>query len=427
MGDPRPVPTEDELSQDRQAELLVSTGNGPTVTDEETLLAAEFGDPDSNGVYGLPADDEDDEAPGDGPRMLGKNTGGVDAMIRRMEHWLGTGEPNSIQSWYRQRNGAAYGGNFAWCNATVTEAAYTSDNYAAACFGKDWAYTVAHAARFQQASAWTAMTNGIAKSGIRRGDIIFFDWNGSSSIGAIDHVGIVTSVSGDGKYVYTIEGNTANVCARRVRVVHDIAGFGRPTYAKATGSTSPSTSATARYKVTINGLSYGYGSKGAHVTAVGKALVKAGFGKHYADGPGPTWSDSDTKNYGDYQKSLGLKGTAPGQDADGVPGASTLKKLLGTLPKKPAATPAYEPFPGASFFHGGRYSPIVTAMGRRLVAEGCGQYRSGPGPNWTNVDKASFAAWQRKYSNAHKLGWTAADCNGIPGKTSWDALKVPTV
>ena len=97
------------------------------------------------------------------------------------------------------------------------------------------------------------------------------------------------------------------------------------------------------------------------------------------------------------------------------------------LPGK-AATPAaqpLEPFPGAGFFHGGRHSSVITAMGRRLVAEGCGKYATGPGPNWTNTDKRSFAAWQRKYSNAHKLGWSDADCNGIPGKTSWDALRVP--
>jgi len=420
MGETRPI--EEDLTQDRQAELLTSSGNGPTVTDEEALLAAEFGDPEG-GVYGLPADDVEDAEPGDGagPRTLGKNTGGVEAMIRRMEHWLGTGEPNAIQAWYRGRNGNAYAGNFAWCDATVTEAAYTSDNYEAACFGTDYAYTVAHAARFQAKGQWTAMTNGIAKSGIRRGDVIFFDWNGSSSIGAIDHVGVVTSVSGDGKYVYTIEGNTANVCARRVRVVHDIAGYGRPAYPKASGG-GTTASTTARYQVTINGLAYGYGAKGTHVTAVGKALVKAGFGKAYTDGPGPTWSDADTKNYSEFQKSLGLKGTAAGQDADGVPGATTLKKLLGTLPKKPAAKVTYEPFPGAAFFHGGRNSPVITALGRRLVALGFGaSYKQGPGPNWTNADKAAVRAFQ--LSRADLKG----DADGIPGPKTWAALKIPKV
>jgi LysM repeat protein len=89
------------------------------------------------------------------------------------------------------------------------------------------------------------------------------------------------------------------------------------------------------------------------------------------------------------------------------------------LPAKQLPPPVYEPFPGSAFFHGGRHSSIITAMGRRLVAEGCGKYRSGPGPNWTNVDRASYAAWQRN------LGYSGEDANGIPGKKSWDALKVP--
>jgi LysM repeat protein len=89
-----------------------------------------------------------------------------------------------------------------------------------------------------------------------------------------------------------------------------------------------------------------------------------------------------------------------------------------------AAAPAvlqYEPFPGANFFHGGRHSSIVTAMGRRLVAEGCAVYRNGPGPNWTNADRESYRRWQKK------LGYSGADADGIPGKTSWDKLRVPNV
>ncbi|MFJ1993066.1 peptidoglycan-binding protein [Streptomyces asiaticus] len=88
-------------------------------------------------------------------------------------------------------------------------------------------------------------------------------------------------------------------------------------------------------------------------------------------------------------------------------------------PSNPAPKPSYEPFPGAAFFHGGRHSSIITAMGRRLVAEGCGRYQSGPGPNWTRADQNSYAAWQRK------LGYTGDAADGIPGKTSWEKLKVP--
>lgn len=418
MGEPRPI--EDDITQQRQAALLTSTGNGPTVDNEAELLADQFGPADDHGIYGAPVVSEED---GDAPRALGKNTGGLEKMIQSMEAWLGTGEPNAIQAWYKARNGADYSGNFAWCDATVTISAYTSDNYGAVCLDKDWAYTVAHAAAFKAAGQWTAMTNGILKSGIRRGDIIFFDWDGSSEIGAIDHVGIVTSVSSDGKYGYTIEGNTANVCARRVRLVHDIAGYGRPKYPTVGGVTA---STPARYKVTINGLEYGYGAKGAHVTDVRKALTKAGFGKNTTTG---AWVDADTRNFSDFQKSLGLKGTAAGQDADGVPGATSLVKLLGALPRKPSPTkpapkpvPVYEPFPGKAFFHGGRHSPIITAMGRRLVALGFGKgYTSGPGPDWTNADRRCVEAFQKAQ------GWTGDDADGYPGPKTWALLKVPKI
>ncbi|MFF3767227.1 peptidoglycan-binding protein [Streptomyces sp. NPDC001922] len=99
-----------------------------------------------------------------------------------------------------------------------------------------------------------------------------------------------------------------------------------------------------------------------------------------------------------------------------------IAKRLGGRPKppKPADTPdGYEPFPGAAFFAAGRRSPLITAMGRRLAAEGCGRYAVGPGPEWSDADRASYAAWQRK------LGHSGADADGIPGRASWDRLRVP--
>ncbi|MGW7645229.1 peptidoglycan-binding protein [Streptomyces bobili] len=81
--------------------------------------------------------------------------------------------------------------------------------------------------------------------------------------------------------------------------------------------------------------------------------------------------------------------------------------------------PSLAPFPGTRFFHEGQRSPLIASMGKRLVTEGCGKYRTGPGPEWTDVDQQSYAAWQRK------IGFEGTDANGIPGKTSWDRLRVP--
>ncbi|MFD4320101.1 peptidoglycan-binding protein [Streptomyces sp. NPDC058548] len=100
---------------------------------------------------------------------------------------------------------------------------------------------------------------------------------------------------------------------------------------------------------------------------------------------------------------------------------------LGKDPAKPTPTPggakpqppALASFPGTSFFQAGRSSPLITAMGRRLAAEGCSAYTSGPGPRWTEADRLSYAKWQRK------LGFRGSDADGIPGPTSWTALRVP--
>ncbi|MEV3992040.1 peptidoglycan-binding protein [Streptomyces sp. NPDC049837] len=92
-----------------------------------------------------------------------------------------------------------------------------------------------------------------------------------------------------------------------------------------------------------------------------------------------------------------------------------------TAPARPdrPATPRYQPFPGSAFFTAKTSSPVITAMGRRLVAEGCSEYAVGPGPRWSEADRRSYARWQRK------LGFSGADADGVPGRTSWNALKVP--
>ncbi|MDR6975388.1 hypothetical protein J2X68_002072 [Streptomyces sp. 3330] len=81
--------------------------------------------------------------------------------------------------------------------------------------------------------------------------------------------------------------------------------------------------------------------------------------------------------------------------------------------------PQFQPFPGAAWFRKNPRSAIVTALGKRLVAVGCSAYASGPGPQWTEADRLSYAKWQRK------LGYTGSSADGWPGAKSWAALKVP--
>lgn len=167
-----------------------------------------------------------------------------------------------------------------------------------------------------------------------------------------------------------------------------------------------------RYQVTINGLAYGYGAKGDHITKVGQALVKKGFGKHYTSGPGPVWTDADTLNYRDYQKSLGLTGKA----ADGVPGEDSLKTLMGTLPGKATAKPA-PPFPGEQYFGPGKNNAHITQLGQQLVRKGYGKhYTQGPGPKWSEADRRNV----RDFQLAHRE--LSGDADGIPGPKTWKLL-----
>ncbi|MFE7072536.1 peptidoglycan-binding protein [Streptomyces sp. NPDC057620] len=178
------------------------------------------------------------------------------------------------------------------------------------------------------------------------------------------------------------------------------------------GSTPGAGVAVSRARVTVNGLDYGYGAKGDHVTKVGEALKQKGFGKHFTSGPGPVWTDVDTLNYRDFQKSLGYSGAA----ADGVPGETSLKKLLGTLPAKVTAKPK-PPFPGRDKFGPGKNNSSITLLGQQLVRKGYGKhYTSGPGPKWSETDRKNVESFQQAQ------GWTGSKADGYPGPATWSAL-----
>ncbi|MEW2300065.1 peptidoglycan-binding protein [Streptomyces sp. NPDC006655] len=123
---------------------------------------------------------------------------------------------------------------------------------------------------------------------------------------------------------------------------------------------------------------------------------------------------------------IGHKEWQPGKpDPAGISMDDFRTAVAKHLSGKPASStptedePGYAPFPGAGYFRTGRSSALVTAMGKRLVAEGCGRYAKGPGPSWTDADRRSYAAWQRK------LGYSGDDADGIPGPASWAKLRVP--
>lgn len=66
------------------------------------------------------------------------------------------------------------------------------------------------------------------------------------------------------------------------------------------------------------------GAENDYVTRLGRQLVKKGFGRFYATGPGPRWGDADRRAVEAFQRGLGWRGGA----ADGYPGPETWRRLF---------------------------------------------------------------------------------------------------
>ena len=229
---------------------------------------------------------------------------------------LGTHETNGdnvniVTQWFGE-NGQP------WCDMTVTYEAYHSGNQAAVCFNAYHDYTVEHAQTFKDHGQWHA-----GATGIQRGDIVFFDWEGSNNISAIDHVGIVEFVDATG--VNCIEGNIDNVCKRTVRHEDFIAGYGRPNYAADPNPTPPPPVPAPTPVIPKVSLAHvlsasNTGTYPTETTLVQNALAKLGFINFTDRG---TYGPLTTAGYAAYQRSLGYTGS----DADGHPGATSLTKL----------------------------------------------------------------------------------------------------
>ncbi|MEV0091766.1 peptidoglycan-binding protein [Streptomyces sp. NPDC050738] len=89
------------------------------------------------------------------------------------------------------------------------------------------------------------------------------------------------------------------------------------------GSSSPSAQGSVGRDFPGGGY-FRPGQSNAQVTALGKQLVKKGFGTYYTSGPGPRWGEADRRNVEAFQRAQGWRGGA----ADGYPGPETWRRLF---------------------------------------------------------------------------------------------------
>jgi hypothetical protein len=140
----------------------------------------------------------------------------------------------------------------------------------------------------------------------------------------------------------------------------------------------------------IDPLGFGMGDLRSRVAArlAGAPSGDGGDGgdsgeRSYVVQPGDTLSAIAAKFHTTVERLTALNGIT---DPDHIQVGRNLK-IPGT------DTPRYAPFPGEDFFKNSPRTPLITAMGQRLTAEGCSAYDEGPGPRWTDADRESFRKW----------------------------------
>lgn len=156
-------------------------------------------------------------------------------MVSEAEKTLGWSDENNtkktpVHTWYEAKFGNPDPSKYAWdwCDGWVTYVAYHAGEEEAVRVEGGQPDTQGHVARFKAAGEWHRGADGV-----RRGDVVFFDWHDGNGI---EHVGLALGPVKDGK-LPTIEGNTLNEVAHRSRDVNNIAGYGRPKYGA--GATTP--------------------------------------------------------------------------------------------------------------------------------------------------------------------------------------------
>lgn len=226
------------------------------------------------------------------------------------EHPAGSNH-NKITVWYGIGNGA-------WCAMAVAYWFHRAGvDLRAALDCPGWAYTPAGVNGAKKAGLWHA-----GYKGMQRGDVVFYKLPGAEGADFVNHVGIVTSLP-TSTSVRSIEGNTANVVAERLRSVKAVVGYMRPPYGGGTPKPAPAAPPFPGRSCFRLGRSH------PAVTDLDKQLVRLGYTKHH-DGngyqPGPKFTRFTRDNIRAFQRAQGWTG----DDADGYPGPETWRRLYTT-------------------------------------------------------------------------------------------------
>lgn len=139
------------------------------------------------------------------------------------------------------------------------------------------------------------------------------------------------------------------------------------------------------------------------VTAMGKQLIKLGFGTHYSIGAGPEFTEADRQNYREFQLACGYTGA----NADGFPGPASWVRLM-------SGKKIISAYPGPEFFRIGVASAFTPIAEQALIKAGCNYFKSVGNP-WGDGDIRSYKAFQKKIGD--KTG------DGIPGPWGWTKLQ----
>ncbi|MBT2400648.1 peptidoglycan-binding protein [Streptomyces sp. ISL-100] len=207
----------------------------------------------------------------------------------------------------------AYGQHAPWCAMTTW--------YVYKHFGVDlrkeftpmWAATTYGANEAKAKGLWR---NGI--SGVKPGDLVYFKVPDGAP-GWVNHTGIAVEKVPGG--VRTIEGNTANVCAERVRLAYIVGYIDMTPYV-----TNPPTPQPAPPPFPGR-AAFRIGRTHSAVTQLDRQLIRLGYTrKHDGDGyqAGPRFTKWTRENVKAFQTAQGWTGA----DADGYPGPETWRRLF---------------------------------------------------------------------------------------------------